>query len=668
MGRGSGRDVRAAVRQRPIRPGHSRRCPERPVSLRDSALSLALLLGAGAAFPGCGEDEVPAPTTPEPPSVPDPPAPEPTLTAPENLRVTGRGPDYIEWSWNAVAGALAYQAQFSTDETFTTADATFLVVAPRTSYRIEDLPANTTGRFRVRSAGASLTNLEFSEWSEAVMGATAAPAVALDTPQNLRATDPDEDSVTLRWDRVSGAGSYEVEQREPDGDNEWRGGDCEGADPGNLVEGEECVATGLEAGTEYDFRVRAVPADTGRYRESAWSAAQEARTEGTGARPTEPTTGGMGVLNVRWTSDAEGIMWTWDRLPGATYDYAIVPGGPPRRGSPNPCVGANYDQENVANTYAENAGPVALLCVRTNDPDDDSENLSFAWAVTPPFPPAPPAADGVSPAGDSGKETRALTWTGISVEGGFGYEMNVIADPERENNVTPDRPTGGALQRACSAGELHERGDTDVFLTQLETTLTRVEPYTGYLLCFRMKNAAGATDWVTPDGNAEHQTAPGTPSPPTKNDDRSEDDRDADSEKIVWDIETRGNAHVPREPDDFIMRVIQHPDKIDDDGDGFHDDPVPRPRAEDCGDSEFQSGDYTNPAATPALTSQGFNATLSVPRPIGELPVASGSNEVIPIIVSLCIQARYATGAGELQGPWTISSAETVARQQAQSQ
>ena len=184
-----------------------------------------------------------------------------------------------------------------------------------------------------------------------------------------------------------------------------------------------------------------------------------------------------------------------------------------------------------------------------------------------------------------------------------------------------------------------------------------------------MKNAAGATDWVTPDGNAEHQTAPGTPSRPAKNDDRSEDDRDADSEKIVWDIETRRQRPRCRgNRDDFILRVIQHPDKIDDDGDGFHDDPVPRPRAEDCGDSEFQSGDYTNPAATPALTSQGFNATLSVPRPIGELPVASGSNEVIPIIVSLCIQARYATGAGELQGPWTISSAETVARQQAQAQ
>ena len=138
--------------------------------------------------------------------------------------------------------------------------------------------------------------------------------------------------------------------------------------------------------------------------------------------------------------------------------------------------------------------------------------------MTPPFAPFVPTADGVSPAGDSAKATRALTWTGINVEGGFAYEMNVIADPQRRNNVTPDRPTGEALQQACSAGQFHESGDTDVPLTELETTLTRLEPYTGYLLCLRLKNVAGATDWVTPDGNAEHQTAPGTPSPPTRND------------------------------------------------------------------------------------------------------------------------------------------------------
>ena len=642
-----------------------------PMSLRDSVLSLALLLGAGAAFPGCGDDEVPAPTTPEPPPVPAPPVPEPTLTTPENLWVTSQGPDHIEWSWDTVAGAPAYQAQFSADDTFTPDDATYLIIAPQTSHRVGNLPANTAGHLRVRSAGgASLTNREFSDWSEAVRGGTTAPAIALDTPRELRTAGLDEDSVTLRWDRVSGAGAYEVEQREPDAEGEWRGADCEDADPGHRVENEECVAGGLDAGTNYDFRVRAVPADPGRHRASAWSATWETRTAGAGVGPAEPTTGAMGSLNVRWTSDADGIMWTWDRLPRASYDYAIVTGSDlPRLSSANPCADAIYDQLEVVDTHAESTiGPVALLCVRTAHPDRDSENLSYAWAVLPPSPPATPDASGVSPAGDSGRATRALTWTGINVEGGFTYEVNMIADPEREGDVTPDSPAGEALQRACSAGQFHESGAADVSLTELETTLTRVAPYTGYLLCLRMKNVAGATDWVTPDGNAEHQTAPGTPSRPAKNDDRSDDDRDTASEKIVWDIETAGNVHVPREPGDFILRVIQHPDRFDDDGDGFHDDQVPRPSAEDCGRSDFQSGNYFNPEVTTALTGRGFSVTLSVPRPTGEAPVASGSDAVIPVIVSLCVQARYETGAGGRLGPWTVSTPQTVEPQRTQSQ
>ena len=114
--------------------------------------------------------------------------------------------------------------------------------------------------------------------------------------------------------------------------------------------------------------------------------------------------------------------------------------------------------------------------------------------------------------------------------------------------------------------------------------------------------------------------------------------------------------------------MIQHPDRIDDDGDGFHDDEVPRPDAEDCGDGDFQSGDYTNPDVTPALTGQGFSATLSVPRPTDERQVASGRTEVIPVVVSLCVQARYGTGAGERLGPWTVSAPETVEQQRTPSQ
>ena len=79
---------------------------------------------------------------------------------------------------------------------------------------------------------------------------------------------------------------------------------AEGAD--NVVEDEECVASGLDEGTDYDFRVRAIPADDGpTHSTSGWSEVEETRTDGTAApEPTTPTGGGMGNLNVRWTSDS----------------------------------------------------------------------------------------------------------------------------------------------------------------------------------------------------------------------------------------------------------------------------------------------------------------------------------------------------------------------------
>ena len=165
----------------------------------------------------------------------------------------------------------------------------------------------------------------------------------------------------------------------------------------------------------------------------------------------------------------------------------------------------------------------ALLCVKTTNEDDDMENLSFAWAVKPPG--TAPTVGSASPATDSGMATRSLTWGDIGVTGGFSYEIKTVADPVRENRIT-STTAGAALQRACDGGTLLESHEPDVDLTGLETTLTGVQPHTGYLLCYRMLNSSGATDWVAPDNNAEHETAPGA-AQPVRDGTRSVDDRTA---------------------------------------------------------------------------------------------------------------------------------------------
>ena len=152
-----------------------------------------------------------------------------------------------------------------------------------------------------------------------------------------------------------------------------------------MVEDTECVASDLDEGTDYDFRVRAVPADDDdAHTTSDWSDIAETRTSGTAApEPTTPTGGGMGNLNVRWTSDMTDIDWTWDRRADKTYDYVILSGANlPRMDAANPCADVTYPDATSASSATnarESTNSPALLCVRTTNPRDSMENLSFAW-------------------------------------------------------------------------------------------------------------------------------------------------------------------------------------------------------------------------------------------------------------------------------------------------
>lgn len=593
--------------------------------------------------------------------------------APANLRVTDRGSDFIEWEWDAVAGADGYQSQFSASSRFGDGQAgrQFHQGMTNTTRRVANLAAESDGYLRVRSWTGTLAEPTFGDWSEADMATTREPppAVALDAPEGLEA-DEGETTITLTWDEVDDADSYEVEQREPRG--AWSDASCGSATGDNLVDDEECVASGLDEGTDYDFRVRAIPADDDdRHLTGAWSDTLETTTEGTSTTTPPPTTsGGMGNLNVRWTSGGTTptptISWTWDRLSGKTYDWAVFTGTDlPRMDAENPCADKAYAQTDVDATNATSTTSPALLCVRTNNPNNNSENLSFAWAVNPPAVPDPPAATGLSPAGTTAMATKSLTWTGIDVAAGFSYEMNVIADPERDNRITDSSPTGSALQRACSAGTLLESDETDVSLTDLETTLRSVKSYTGYLLCLRMLNSSGATDWVVPEDNLEHYTVPAQAPRPTKDSSRSEDDRTATSEKIVWNVATRNDMNVPRGDgtftDHYELKVVMHPDQWDDDTDQLHDDKVARPTARTCGD-DFTANPYlTAPSHSVALTSDGFTVTLAtVTRPTDGVRVGgteqSPTMAILSNIVTLCIQAKHGTRVG----PWNISSSETI--------
>ncbi len=593
--------------------------------------------------------------------------------APANVRLRTRGSDFLEWTWDAVEGASGYQSQFSASSTFPSGQAGSEIHQgmASTTRRVANLDAESDGHLRVRTYTGTLTEPTYGDWSDGHRATTAEPppAAALDAPEGLRGSAETGTSITLTWDAVDDADTYEVRQREPGG--AWSDASCGSATADNEVADEECVASGLDSGTDYDFGVRALPANNDRaHNTSAWSDTLESRTTGTSTTTPPPTTsGGMGSLNVTWKSDVtDGITWNWEPVSGATYEWIIKSGEDLDFDAADPCGEFEAATETTGTEFSETEGTEspALLCVRTKDEKDKKKDLSWAFATR--FTTTENGAltlGDITPAVTSGKRTTALTWSGIGVKAGFTYEINVA---HRSGGVQP-LPTAGSrdLQNACSAGRFHEGDNTDVDLDGLTTTvISGLQPYTGYFLCLRMKNEAGATDWIA---SPKHYTAPGTAPRAIKNAARSDDDRTAANEIIVWDVRTRGNAQIPREPSGYTVKLIRHPIRNDgDDDDSLHDDAIRRPTAATCGEDDFDSSPYVNtPAPTASLTSQGFTLSATIPRPATEVQIgtntdSSARNEILPAIVSICIQATY--GDPARSGPWSISSAETIERQQ----
>ena len=162
--------------------------------------------------------------------------------------------DSIGWTWDAVDGATSYEAQFSLTGIFTGDEQIFRAV--RTSHRIDRLDAETAGSLRVRAVmgtGASATR---SDWSEVSTGTTTAAAGARSVghPGELRGhgRGPEHRLPGLgrAWRTPMSTRSSSV----IDGGT-WGAATCDGGD--NTVDDTSCEASGLQSGTDYEFRVRA---------------------------------------------------------------------------------------------------------------------------------------------------------------------------------------------------------------------------------------------------------------------------------------------------------------------------------------------------------------------------------------------------------------------------
>lgn len=655
-------------------------------SVRGWALLLALLVGAGMIISACGEEEVPAPTTPAPTPPAPPPAPEPEPTGPavpENLRATATTSTSITWSWNAVEGAIGYNVQFGPNSLAFTDTTPAPQSTTNTSYTLQNLAGSTTIHLRVRTVAGTLQEQLIGDWSDPAPGTTAAPppATALDAPDNVNTSDREDDSIVLSWDEVEDAESYEVEQRSGDEVN-YSEASCDGES--NVVEDTTCTVTDLDSGTNYDFRVRGLPADDDdAHTAGAWGTVS-GTTTGRGPTTTTVTPGGMGDLNIRWHNGGANnanIVFVWDRQGDAMYETVVVAIDGTESTEleivadvhvENPCKEVNDPDSTETTAKYSTAtsatsqdvvttarGTIRGLCVR----EEGSSDASFAWGISPAEEP-----NTGTPDTDENNKTVELTWTDVDLKAAFDYEINLAADPERptaDNKIdrAASAPTSRAVQAACDAGRAIDSFTPDINLNNRTVSVdSGLNPHIGYLLCIRASNGAGTGAWAVSDTAdatgtddatysangfaAETYTRPAAPPRAGSPDVDSEDADGSDNERLAltWEIGTRSVSNVPRESAQFNVAVFtQNVDAPDAD----------TMKVADCHVSDPPTGySFVDPAETDGLS--GFEVSV----------VASANTERVDFTrrVYMCAQANSGSANGHGVGPWTLTSPYSVTK------
>ena len=244
------------------------------------------------------------------------------LTAPTGVRAVdatdGTTPG-IKVSWNAVTGAASYEIQrfgfgANNDEwgslTGTAGEDTDVL----TGTEITDantLTASTTYLYRVRMVKdipVGQTIPEKSGWSAVASGTTMAAEVA--TAPTLVATTTGQNMIRLSWQAVAGATGYQLQYLE--GAQATAVFDNPNTNARQISIGgnfRNYVHTGLKAGTQYSYRLRAVLSDG----EGAW----------TDPASTQPWTKPAAPDVTASATDSDTITLTWKATTTTAGSYRV---------------------------------------------------------------------------------------------------------------------------------------------------------------------------------------------------------------------------------------------------------------------------------------------------------------------------------------------------------
>jgi len=354
------------------------------------------------------------------------------LSAPTGITASVNGPSSVTVSWDAVTDATSYEVYYGTTSTTSTLATT--VTSAVTSYKVTGLSPSTRYYFAVYAKDNNGTSP-----SSGAISATTAGIDDLPAPTNPSATANGSSSVTVSWDAVTGATSYDVYYGITSTPTTFAG---------NVASTSTTyTVTGLTPETLYYFRVYAKNAQGSSVPSTSVSATTASYVP---QAPSAPT-------NVKLTvKDAYNITISWDAVTGAT-SYDVYSGS---TAAPTDLV------KNTTTTsytdYGLSAGTKYYYSVRAKNANGVSEPSTAVSAIT-----VPASPTGMKAVIETGTSNILLSWN--AVQGATDYDIYYGINSSVKNNFSSKGATSYTMKAKDFA------------------------PGTKYSFCVRAKNSFGAS-------------------------------------------------------------------------------------------------------------------------------------------------------------------------------
>ena len=211
----------------------------------------------------------------------------------ETLTIGGRADNAVRLNWKALSGVTGYKIEMYTGSSWKTLKE--ITGASTTTYRVENLSAGTSYRFRVSSYNKAEDNgtVLISDYgTPKEITAKTLPA----TVKNMKIGGTAQDALRINWSKNDGASGYIIEQ--------YKNGSWSRI---ARLEGNATVTYRVEklaASTTYKFRMQAFGFDGGQALYGGWT--YVSGTTQTKTVTLKPVTG---VKIGGWASDALRINW-----------------------------------------------------------------------------------------------------------------------------------------------------------------------------------------------------------------------------------------------------------------------------------------------------------------------------------------------------------------------